>query len=66
MMKRTYCRLDSQGGLFRTVSRSGLGEGFPQRGQHLDHVDPANEHCDQEEKYGIEEKDGPNDDDRQA
>ena len=43
MMKTTYCRLGSQGGLFRTVSRSGLVEGFPQRGQHLDHVDPVDE-----------------------
>ena len=42
-MMTTYCRLSSQGGLFRTVSRSGLGGGFRQREQHLDHVDPVNE-----------------------
>ena len=43
LVMTTYCRLSSQGGLFRTVSRSGLGGGFRQREQHLDHVDPVNE-----------------------
>ena len=42
----THCRLGSQGGLFRTVSRSGLGGGFQQRGQHLDHADPVNDDYD--------------------
>ena len=41
LLRTTHCRLGSQGGLFRTASRSGLGEGFPQREQHLDHVDPV-------------------------
>ena len=51
---KTHCRLSSQGGLFRTVSRSGLGGGFRQREQHLDHVDPVNEDCEDviEEKGG--------------
>ena len=51
---KTHCRLSSQGGLFRTVSRSGLGGGFRQREQHLDHVDPVNEDC----ENVIEEKGG--------
>ena len=60
MMKTTHCRLGSRGGLFRTVSRSGLGEGFPQRGQHLDHVDPANmKMMTRKKNIGIAEKYGP-------
>ena len=51
---RTHCRLGSQGGLFRTVSRSGLGAGFQQRGQHLDHVDPVN---DENEDYDDDDDD---------
>ena len=52
---RTHCRLGSQGGLFRTVSRSGLAEGFQQRGQHLDHADPVKDYDDDDydEKFNL-------------
>ena len=45
----THCRLGSQGGLFRTVSRSNSVGGSPQREQRWDRGDPdhwlGEDHC---------------------